>query len=356
LFQNSRVKISLNITHPKEPGDWPKASYLPLPMGSLSGLGHRSSSSPFPPILPMVKSLCNREFGCSYSGFTNSPVNKHSVQSDSTKGSIKTLLPEFDVSGWKKVQELAINYGKAFFCKSVYQTTKKKLTFYAYSAPDECKRRIVNTEEDHDAEMRLKDDINNQEVDENIGDGKNGSEVAVSLLLPAPVMIHHDTPLPAEQEAGVAAPLEEFDANIPDLDSSDKSCPQMDAPSPCTDDPHPTFPQPVTVASPTTTDTEITGNGISPFPGALSTTGVDLPKIPDQPGGESLSQGSSTGNLFPGDFTSNNWSGFSDHSATQSLNVSPGLWFENAELNPSGLTLPHGAQFYLFILHPLINA
>jgi hypothetical protein len=41
----------------------------------------------------------------------------HSVQSDCSKGHTKTLLPQFDVNGWKKVQEMIISYGKAFFCK-----------------------------------------------------------------------------------------------------------------------------------------------------------------------------------------------------------------------------------------------
>jgi hypothetical protein len=42
-----------------------------------------------------------------------------SVQSDCSKGQMKSLLPQFDENGWKKVQEMVINYGKAFFCKSI---------------------------------------------------------------------------------------------------------------------------------------------------------------------------------------------------------------------------------------------
>jgi imidazole glycerol phosphate synthase subunit HisF len=42
----------------------------------------------------------------------------YSVQSDCSKGRVKTLLPQIDENGWKKVQEMVIRYGKAFFCKS----------------------------------------------------------------------------------------------------------------------------------------------------------------------------------------------------------------------------------------------
>jgi hypothetical protein len=54
---------------------------------------------------------------CSYKLKNPTDLYQFSVQSDCSKGNIKTLLPHFDEDGWKKVQEMVISYGKAFFCK-----------------------------------------------------------------------------------------------------------------------------------------------------------------------------------------------------------------------------------------------
>lgn len=221
----------------------------------------------------------------------------------------------------------------------------------------------MKTDEDLDADMRVDGDdletLGPSKVVENVGDGSNDAD---SVMRPAVV----NTPVGAEQEGELAtgvttqvSPLGqvELEVKLPD----DKACSNSkDARDP--------FPQPVPF--PTSTNTEITGNSGAllqtsitprldnvfthsmPTPGTPGVPGI---VVPDETCGGTVTQGSSSINLYPGTFTSNNWSGFSEVSASLSLNVSPGLWFEHAEINPSGLTVSHGAHFYYFLQHFIIN-
>jgi hypothetical protein len=239
--------------------------------------------------------------------------------------------------------------GKHSSVSLIIKPEEYKLTSYRYSAPDECKRRIVKPEDDLDGEMRVEDetlgrhgtdlDLKDQDVDKNVGEGKNGtdSDVAVSVVVPAAGV---NTPMRTEQEV---APLEEVEGNAPDSD--DKACPQIDPPATGsgTDNLQPPFPPPLASSDVLRSSTTLSSAQLTQhLPLAQGGPGFD---VPDQPVGGSLTQDSSSVDPFPCDFTSNNWSGFSNNSTAPSLNVSPELWYENTGLIPPGLTLSHRALF-----------
>ena len=115
----------------KEHGGWPRVFYLRLQMALLIGSVHTSSLLLFHPILQTEKLQCNRK---SHSLYWRYKTNLYCcrVQSDCSKGHIKSLLPQFDEKGWKKLQEMVITYGKAFFCKS-FNCESVEINQFAYS-------------------------------------------------------------------------------------------------------------------------------------------------------------------------------------------------------------------------------
>ena len=311
---------------------------------------------------------------------------------------MKTLLPQFDEKGWKKLQEMVITYGKAFFCKFENRRTKKKLNFY--SAPEECKRRIVKTEDDDsDAEMdatvsgnSICVDVNaegnnaaggnsiNKSKDVSDADGESDLDVpgdaglekdmertdinedtrpagSTAITDDAPGAMMMDSEL---EKTGGACAVQGPD----DKSSAETTSATINGGNP----PSPILPGPSPTSSSTTLTTDINGGNslftgrpqAGPFP-IVPTTEIngenansfDLHlagfNFPQETHGTHIP--GSTFNPYPSDFTltSNNWSAFPARPATPSLNPSMDFWFGNAEYNPSGLTFPQGAQL---LYHP----
>ncbi|KAF8230320.1 hypothetical protein L208DRAFT_1476727 [Tricholoma matsutake] len=55
--------------------------------------------------------------------FTGSSEDLNQVQSNMLKGMTKKLLPQFDPEGWGKLQDMMLEYGKAYFCESDSDTS-----------------------------------------------------------------------------------------------------------------------------------------------------------------------------------------------------------------------------------------
>lgn len=292
---------------------------------------------------------------------------------------------------------MVITYGKAFFSKSEnHRTQKKKLIFYP--APDECKRRIVKTEDDaSDVEMgpTVSDDSICVDVDAEVNkatDGNSENEINVldrdgegelDLDVPQtgdaggigveegtdPKEINEDTNVFTDNAPG-PSPMMANACPSPVQVPDDKSTPETfhttteinglgGNPPLRVTAPYPTAPSLPTTnidggnhlfpgVSPTAPTMEIDGANANPFTLPLSHCDPGHParfNFPEETHGPRIQS-----NPYSFDFSLTSASPV--HSATPSLNPSEltDLWFRNhdAEYNHSALStnlsFPQGAQ------------
>lgn len=269
---------------------------------------------------------------------------------------MKTLLPQFDELGWKKLQEMAISYGRAFFCKfENFKTQKIKLTFF--SAPEECKRRIVKKEdEDAEAEVDIEDatvtDDQNRGDVYNARDGQNGRrDIPDSETQHKDEMVNgvgdtHELDVERNAEGTEAVQAHDEKSNAETI---------LSTPSPTTA----TAPSPSTVINVPIEPLQSLPFSNAPLAPILETNGGNPPfsasgrsptaptmtafQFPDETQG---THGMGSLNPYSCDFglTTNNWSAFPAQLATPSLNVSADFWFGRTGNNPSNLTFTQGKQ------------
>jgi len=118
----------------------------------------------------------------------DSHLSGHRVQSDTLKGMTQRLLAEFNPDGWKKMQEMMLSYGKSYFCEYILQS-KVQVNLPRYQAPDECRRRTVNSEAD-------------EAIDEHLDKGPGSPNLA-------PL---GEEPTSASQQAGTNANVDKCDS------------------------------------------------------------------------------------------------------------------------------------------------
>lgn len=219
----------------------------------------------------------------------------------------------------------------------------KKLNFKFFTAPEECKRRVVKTEDDDaEAEMDIEEDTTpvsdavdgdiavEQEVDSMDGVQKLDSDDKANA---------ETTPTTAQSVSRPSLQL-----SLPSSPPSPTQSPS--APSVEIKGGNTPFPVPSQQLSPSLTSPKTSPAGPAPeINGTGPTTMINTPgfHFPGQSNGTS-EMGSSSFNQYLCDFslTSNNLSAFPAHSATTSMNMSQDFWFCNGELNRS--TFSQGGQ------------
>ena len=211
----------------------------------------------------------------------------------------------------------------------------------------------MKTDEDQEAEITVEDgpalvEKPTPEVVQIIGDGKEDTNGVVNPTLVS-------TPIDGEHEGEITAPMEEADC-VPEV-TADKACDEITPTS---------HAQPPSQQHPTTPNTGIIGS-VPPFPGASQTSGnqfgmhpIPVPGPPryDFPNDHAnlLHEPSSLIPYSP-DYTSNTWNGYQEPSVIPSNHPSAPAeaWYGNPNLNPSGLSLTQGEEFFFFFFPKIKN-
>ena len=94
-------------------------------------------------------------------------TNLFRAQSDTSKGMMKKLISEFDSKGWKKVQQMKLAYGSAYFSKLVDE--HHFLNTHKCMAPEDCCCQVIKNETD----MLNDSDVDDPEI----------SPLALAILL-----------------------------------------------------------------------------------------------------------------------------------------------------------------------------
>ena len=236
------------------------------------------------------------------------------------------------------------------------------------SAPEECKRRIIKTEEDDalgDAESGLEDPMavtDDGSSGDSIDNGKNKETADDESGQDSGVLEHVvGTDIEVQQVGEYTLPEEGVD--IPDDKSNAETRPKTPLSLPTqypstpsvtiNNPPHP-GPSPslaLEIGASTAQSTEPESNGSVLCPTAATTNNLNAPGqlgfvFPEETNG-TFEIGSSTFNPYLCNFnqTTNNWGAFQ---AQSSMNLTNEFWFGNGDANPSDLTLSQGAYHFIF--------